>query len=138
MRKVANLTPRASSSPRMAWVVTFWSMISIFGSEPETAFQWWRKNAMASPVLGGLGDVGVGVDQVVGAGVLGEEGQHRAGPLRPLGDVVLLSSTGSWPQCMTAWKSRSKIASLAVASPALIILASRAARSRCWWSWASR
>jgi len=26
--------------------------------------------------LGGLGDVGVGVDQVVGAGVLREEGQH--------------------------------------------------------------
>ena len=41
------------------------------------------------PVLGGLGDVGVGVDQVVGAGVLGEEGQHRAGPLGPGRDVVL-------------------------------------------------
>jgi hypothetical protein len=27
-------------------------------------------------VLGGFGDVGVGVDQVVGAAVLGEEGQH--------------------------------------------------------------
>ena len=47
MRKVANLTPRASSSPRTAWVVTFWSMISIFGSAPETAFQW-SQNAMAS------------------------------------------------------------------------------------------
>jgi hypothetical protein len=41
MRRVANLTPRPSSSPRMAWVVTFWSMISIFGSDPETCFQWW-------------------------------------------------------------------------------------------------
>ena len=47
IRKVANLTPRSSSSPRMAWVVTFWSMISIFGSAPETAFQWSQK-AMAS------------------------------------------------------------------------------------------
>ena len=47
MRKVANLTSRESSSPRMAWVVTFWSMISIFGSAPETAFQW-SQNAIAS------------------------------------------------------------------------------------------
>ena len=31
----------------MAWVVTFWSMISILGSAPETAFQW-SQNAMAS------------------------------------------------------------------------------------------
>ena len=28
-------------------MVTFWSMISIFGSDPETAFQW-SQNAMAS------------------------------------------------------------------------------------------
>ena len=47
MRKVANLTPRASSSPRTAWVVTFWSMISIFGSCPLTVFQW-SQNAMTS------------------------------------------------------------------------------------------
>ena len=47
MRRVANLTPRSSSSPRMAWVVTFWSMISILGSAPETAFQW-SQNAMTS------------------------------------------------------------------------------------------
>ncbi len=47
MRKVANLTPRASSSPGTAWVVTFWSMISIFGSCPEMAFQW-SQDAMAS------------------------------------------------------------------------------------------
>ena len=39
MRKVANLIPRASSSPRISWVVTFWSMISIFGSDPETALK---------------------------------------------------------------------------------------------------
>jgi hypothetical protein len=38
--------------------------------------------------LGGLGDVGVGVDEVVGAAVLGEEGQHTAGPLGALGHVV--------------------------------------------------
>ena len=36
---------------------------------------------------------------------------------------------------MTAWKSRSKTASFAVASPALIIFLSRAARSFCWLSW---
>ncbi|MGH3199164.1 MAG: hypothetical protein ACRDNT_25310 [Streptosporangiaceae bacterium] len=47
MRKVANLTPRWSSSPRTSWVVTFWSMISILGSAPETAFQW-SQNAIAS------------------------------------------------------------------------------------------
>ena len=47
IRRVRNLTPRASSSPRTCWVVTFWSMISIFGSDPETAFQW-SQNAMAS------------------------------------------------------------------------------------------
>ena len=41
-------------------------------------------------VLGGLGQVGVGVDQVVGAAVLGEEGQHGAGALRAGGHVVLL------------------------------------------------
>ena len=40
-------------------------------------------------VLGGLGDVGVGVDQVVGAAVLGEEGQHGAGALGAGGHVVL-------------------------------------------------
>ena len=40
-------------------------------------------------VLGGLGQVGVGVDQVMGAGVLGEEGQHRPGALRARGHVVL-------------------------------------------------
>ena len=40
-------------------------------------------------VLGGFGEVGVGVDEVVGAGVLGEEGQHRPGALGPGGDVVL-------------------------------------------------
>jgi hypothetical protein len=47
IRKVANFTPRWSSSPRIAWVVTFWSMISIAGSLPETAFQW-SQNAMTS------------------------------------------------------------------------------------------
>ena len=47
IRKVRNLTPRWSSSPRTCWVVTFWSMISIAGSDPDTAFQW-SQNAMAS------------------------------------------------------------------------------------------
>ena len=52
----------------------------------------------------------------VGAGVLGEEGQHGPGALGPRGDVCF-SSTGSRPQFMTAWKSRSKTASSALASP---------------------
>jgi hypothetical protein len=38
--------------------------------------------------LGGLGDVGVGVDQVVRAGVLGEERQHGPGALRTGWHVV--------------------------------------------------
>ena len=33
MRKVANLTPRASTSPRMAWVVTFWSCLAQDGEQ---------------------------------------------------------------------------------------------------------
>ena len=42
------------------------------------------------PVLGlGLGQVGVGIQQGVGGGVLGEEGEHRAGALGPAGHVVL-------------------------------------------------
>jgi hypothetical protein len=40
------------------------------------------------PVLAGLGQVGVGVDQGVGAGVLGEEGQRASGALGPPGYVV--------------------------------------------------
>ncbi len=47
MRRVANLMPRSSSSPRISWVVTFWSMISIFGSDPDTCLQWSQKT-MAS------------------------------------------------------------------------------------------
>jgi hypothetical protein len=40
--------------------------------------------------LARLGEVGVGVEQVVGRGVLGEEAQDRAGALGALDDVVLL------------------------------------------------
>ncbi len=40
--------------------------------------------------LGGFGQVGVGVEQGVGVGVLGEEGQHAAGALRARGHVVLV------------------------------------------------
>src|SRR5262249_8340248 len=40
-------------------------------------------------VLGGFGQVGVGVDEVVGAGVLGEEGEHGAGALGAGGHVAL-------------------------------------------------
>jgi len=35
-----------------------------------------------------LARVGVGVDEVVGAAALGEEGEHRAGALGAAGDVV--------------------------------------------------
>ena len=41
------------------------------------------------PALAGLVDVRVRVDQVVGAAVLGEEGEHRAGALGSRGHVVL-------------------------------------------------
>ena len=41
------------------------------------------------PVLGGLRQVRVGVDEVMGSSVLGEEGQHRAGALRARGHVML-------------------------------------------------
>ena len=41
------------------------------------------------PVLAGFGQVGVGVDQGVGGGVFGEEGQHRPGALGAAGHVVL-------------------------------------------------
>ena len=43
IRRVRNLTPRASSSPSTAWVVTFWSMTSIAGSVRGDAFQWSQK-----------------------------------------------------------------------------------------------
>jgi hypothetical protein len=69
------LDTAASSSPSTAWSVTFWSMTSVAGSLPDTAFQW-SQNAMTSRRLGGLGAVGVGIGQAVGAAVLAEEGQH--------------------------------------------------------------
>src|SRR6266567_1944487 len=78
IRRVRNLTPRASSSPSTLWVVSFWSMTSRCGSWPLTVFQW-SQNAMTSRAW---------VDEVVGAGVLGEEGQHRAGTLGAGGHVV--------------------------------------------------
>jgi hypothetical protein len=53
-------------------------MISIFGSVPETAFQWSQK-AMASRAWGGLGEVGVGVDQAAGREVVAvDDGYDRA------------------------------------------------------------
>ena len=121
----------------MAWVVTFWSMISIFGSAPGDGFPVVAEGDGLA-VLGGLGQVGVGVDQVVRAGVLREEGQHAARTLRPGGHVVLFQGgivaprhhgvkiqvenrlAGWWP------------------GPLAIICLSRAARNVCWWSWDSR
>src|SRR5512144_1494613 len=84
IRRVRNLIPRVSSSPSTAWVVTFWSITSMCGSAPERFFQW-----SAKAITSRFGEVGVGVDQVVGAAVLGEERQHRAGALRAGGHVVL-------------------------------------------------
>ena len=63
------------------------------------AQQPWVSARHALPVLGegehlarllGLGQVGVGVDHLRRGVVLGEERQHRAGPLRAGGHVVLL------------------------------------------------
>jgi hypothetical protein len=42
------------------------------------------------PALAGLGQVSVGIQQGVGASVLGEEGEHRAGALGAARHVVLL------------------------------------------------
>src|SRR6266511_1643817 len=86
-RRVRNFTPRWLSSPSTGWVVTLESRISRCGSAPETAFQW-SQNASTSRAWVALGDVGACVDEVVGAGVLGEEGQHAAGALGAAGDVV--------------------------------------------------
>ena len=72
----------------MAWVVTFLvhdehlrvgsgDLLPVVAERDDLA------------VLGCLGEVGVGVDQVVRAGVLREEGQHAARTLRPGGHVVL-------------------------------------------------
>src|SRR6266699_3424411 len=47
IRRVRNLTPRASSSPSTLWVVSFWSMTSRCGSWPLTVFQW-SQNALTS------------------------------------------------------------------------------------------
>src|ERR1035441_10030144 len=47
IRRVANLTPRSPGSPSTCWVVTFWSMISMRGSDPDACFQW-SQNAMTS------------------------------------------------------------------------------------------
>ena len=40
--------------------------------------------------VAGLEQVGVGIDQGGGGGVLGEEGEHRGGALGAAGDIVLL------------------------------------------------
>ncbi len=135
IRRMRNLTPRASSSASTGWVVTFWSVTSMCGSVPLACFQWSQK-AMTSRFSGGLGDIGVGVDEVVGAAVLGE-GQYRAGTLGAGGHVVLVQG-GSVPQAMMAWKSRSKIASSLVASPSAIIFVSSTTRKARWWSWLVR
>ncbi len=47
IRRVEDFTPRSPGSPRICWVVTFWSMISMRGSDPDTCFQW-SQNAITS------------------------------------------------------------------------------------------
>src|SRR5262249_41705835 len=96
IRRVRNLTPRASSSPRMSWVVTFWSMTSIAGSVPATDFQWSQK-ASTSRDWVALEMSAFGVDQVVGAGVLAEEGQPAGGALGGGGPGVLPQHGGVPP-----------------------------------------
>ena len=71
---------RSSSSARTAWVVSLESKISRAGSCAGDGFPVvCERDDLA--VLGGLGEIGVGVQQGVGAGVFGEEGEHRAGAL---------------------------------------------------------
>jgi hypothetical protein len=69
-----------------------------------TVFRW-SANTITSVAWVALREVGVGVEQGVAVGVLGEEGQHAAGALGPCGQVVLLQCRVG-AQCMTAWKSR--------------------------------
>ena len=88
IRRVRNLTPRASSSASTGWVVTFWSVTSMCGSAPLAAFQWSQK-AMTSRFWVALDRSALAQEEVVGAAVLGEEGQHGAGALRAGGHVVL-------------------------------------------------
>jgi AhpD family alkylhydroperoxidase len=44
-------------------------------------------------VLAGLGHIGVGIEQGMGAGIFGEEGKHRAGALAAAGHVALSSTS---------------------------------------------
>jgi hypothetical protein len=50
------------------------------GSAPATRFQYSNEGDDFAGLFG-FGDVGVGVDHLGGGVVLGEEGEHRAGPL---------------------------------------------------------
>ncbi len=86
---------------------------------------------------GGLGEVCVRVDEVVGVGVLCEEREHAGGALGTGGHVVAFER-GVGAQCMTAWKSKSMTAWSAVASPALTIFSSKAARKPRWLLWLLR
>jgi len=70
-------------------VVTFWSVTSMCGSVP-LAFFGWSQNAMTSRFWVALDRSALAQEEVVGAAVLGEEGQHRAGALGTGWHVVLL------------------------------------------------
>jgi hypothetical protein len=106
------------------------------GSAPLAAFQWSQK-AMTSRFWVALDRSALAQEEVVGAAVLGEEGQHGAGALRAGGHVVLFQGRIRTPG-HDAWKSRSKIASSWVASPPAIIAVFRAARNARWFSWLVR
>ena len=116
------------------------------GSWPVTVFQW-SANAMTS----GSGWLWTGRRwRTAGCrgGVFGEEGQHRAGALGAAWHVVLFS-TGSSPQCMTAWKSRlsaspigqpGREGGLVAGQERRLLACVRAGRSS-WsgrWPWAAR
>ena len=88
MRRVMKRMPRASRSASTSWVVTRWSSTRVVGSVPGRLAPVVAEGEDLAG-LGGLGDVGVGVDEVVGAGVLGEERQHAAGALGTPWHVVL-------------------------------------------------
>jgi hypothetical protein len=81
IRRVANLTPRSSSSPRMGWVVTFWSMISIFGSAPDTAFQAVGIAVRALDVTGPAVPVGRPVREQAGRDPIRDDRERRTAGL---------------------------------------------------------
>ena len=80
IRRVRKVMPRSSSSASTAWVVTFWSITRRCGTGAGQGLPVLGEDEDLVR-LGGLGQVGVGVDQGVAGAVLREERQHRSGAL---------------------------------------------------------